>query len=355
MLVGQSVFSATSSTVGESAEQSPTDGKPEELLRQGAAEIQAGQIEVGIEKYNAALKGVQQQDKNKRSGIELLLGIAYQKAHRWQESVDKLNSAIQHNANLGYLPYSLLGFSYQQLGSWQESLAAFQQAAKIKPDDPGVQLGLGFALAMLGNPKEATEPLERAVRLNPTFAGNHFALGYAYSQNGRLDDAIREFNEAIRLAPDNFAEYLYLGEAFGKSQRYEQEITAEQQAIRLNPNSAEAYYLLGNALLGNASGTPNRLGEAASAYAKATELKPDYFDAYAGLAFVDVELERWSDSWKALQAAERFNGSNNFASYSGLAISYQPFGLWQRSTDSASQAIKLKPDCVECYWSACLW
>ncbi len=344
MLSGSGVSSVASSAVGESAAQSSAGANPDDLLRQGEAAIQAGQVEVGIEKYKTALNEVQQQDKRKRSAIELLLGITYQKARQWQESVDALNAAIQDNANFGYLPYSLLGFAYRGLGRWQDSLAAFQQADKLKPDDPGVQEGLGYALTALGRPKEAIEPLEKAVRQNPAFAVNHFALGIAYSQNGQLDDAIKEFNEAIRLAPDNFAAYLYLGEAFGRSLRNEQEITAEQQAIRLNPKSAEAY-----ALLGNAYRATNGLREAASAYAKAAELKPDYFDAYAGLAFVDVELEKWSDSWKALQALERLNGSTNFAAYHALAISYRTFGLWQRTVDSASKAVKLKPDCAECY------
>ena len=346
MLAGCGVSSAASSTVGEPVARSSAGANPDDLLRQGAAAIQAGQIEVGIEKYKAALDEVQQQDKRKRSAIELLLGIAYQKARRWQESVDALNAAIQDNADLGYLPYSLLGFSYQALGRWQDSLVAFQQAAKLKPDDPGVQEGLGSALAVLGKPKEAIEPLEKAVRQNPTVAVNHFALGFAYSQNGRFDEAIKEFNEAIRLAPDNFAVYLYLGEAFGKSLRSQEEITAEQQAIRLNPKSPEAYFLLGTAY-----GATNRLSEAASAYARAIDLKADYFDAYAQLAFVDVQLGRLPEAWNALQGLSRTNGTSwNYASYSALASCYRTFGLWQRTVDSASEAVKLRPDCAECYW-----
>ena len=116
--------------------------KPEELLLQGAAAIRTGQIEVGIDKYKAALDQIQQQDKGKRSAIELQLGIVYQKAQRWQESADALKAAVRDNPNLGYLPYSLLGFAYMGLGRWQNSLVAFQQAAKLKPDDAGVQVGL---------------------------------------------------------------------------------------------------------------------------------------------------------------------------------------------------------------------
>ncbi len=338
--------SAAPPTANNPAAQSSAIGNPDELLRQGAAAVQAGQLEVGIEKYKAALDTVQQQDKRKRSAVELLLGIAYQKDRRWQESADALNAAIRDNSNLGYVPYSLLGLSYQQLGRWRDSLAAFQQAAKLKPDDAGIQLGLGSALAALGKSKEAIGVLEKDVRQNPTFAANRFALGFAYSQSGQVNEAIKEFKEAIRLAPDNFAPYLYLGEAFGKSSRSEQEITAEQQAIRLNPKSAEAYYLLGTAY-----GATNRLVEAAAAYVKAIDLKPDYFDAYAQLAFVDVQLGRLTEAWNALQGLSRVNGTSwNYASYSALASCYQTFGLWQRTVDSASEAVKLRPDCAECYW-----
>ena len=316
----------------------------QDFLRQGATALQAGQTDLAIEKYKAALQAAPSGTAN-RSAVEFLLGIAYGKAGRWKESVDALNAAIRDNSSLGYLPYSLLGFSYQRLGRWQDSLAAFQRAAKLRPDDAGVQAGLGAALVVLGKPEEAVQPLEKAVHLNPTFAANYFSLGLAYSKSDRLDAAIKEFDEAIRLDPHNAFAYLYLGEALGKSRRYQEEIAAEQQANRLNPKSAEAYYLMGTAY-----GASNRLSEAASAYAKATELKPDYFDAYAGLASADVQLQRWQDSRKALQASEHLNGSTNFAAYSNLAISYQRFGLWQRAVASAAEAVKLKPDCSDCYW-----
>ncbi len=58
-----------------------------------------------------------------------------------------------------------------------------------------------------------------------------------------------------------------------------------------------------------------------------------------------------TDSWKTLQTLERLNAiSTNHVSYVALAISYQTFGLSQRTVDNAIQAIKLKADCVECYW-----
>ena len=344
-LVGCGTSTAASPNPTAQPIPSSARGNPEELLRQGAGALKSGQPDLAIEDYKAALEAAPP-DPAKRGLIEFVLGIAYQKAQRWQESADTLNAAIRDNDHLGYLAYSLLGFSYQHLGRWQEALGSFQQAAKLKPDDAGIQMGLGSALAMLGRPKEAIEPLEKAVRQNPTFAGNHFALGYAYSQDGQLDKAIKELNEAIRLAPDNFAAYLYLGEAFGKSRRYDQEITAEQQAIRLNPKVPEAYYLLGTAY-----GATQRDREAADAYGKAVELKLDYFEANVGLAGEDIQLGRATDAWHALQSIDLpHTRSTNDAAYLTLAFCYQSFGLWQRAADAAGKALTLKADCFRCHW-----
>jgi CHAT domain-containing protein/Tfp pilus assembly protein PilF len=346
VLAGCGTSTAASPTPQVRTIQSSASGSPEDLVRQGAAAVQAGQIEIGIEKYKAALNGVQQQERSKRGGIELLLGIGYQKAHRWQESVDALNAAIQDNGKLGYLPYALLGFSYQQLGRWQDSLVAFQQAAKLKPDDAGVQAGLGAALTVLGRPREGIEPLEEAIRLDPTFAGNHFALGLADSQSGHLDAAIKEFREAIRLNPDNAPAYLYLGEAFAKSKRSDDEIAAEQAAIRLNPKVPEAYYLLATAY-----GATRREREAADAYRKAVELKPAYLEAKAGLAFTDIQLGRTSEAWQVLQSIDlNQTQSTNYVAYLSLAVVYSDFGQWQHEIDSAGRATSLKQDCVECHW-----
>jgi tetratricopeptide (TPR) repeat protein len=327
------------------ARQSSARGKPGELVTQAAAAVQAGQSEIAIEKYKAALDEVQQQDKLKRGTIELSLGITYQKAGRWQESADALNAGIRDNQTLGYLPYALLGFSYSQLGRWQESLIAFQQAAKLNPDGIGVQAGLGAALTALGKPREAIKALQKAVSANPTLAINHIDLGMAYSQGGQLDGAIREFNEALRLEPSNALAYLELGEAFGKKKQFDDEIAAELHAISLNPKLAQAHYLLGTAY-----GVTNRLPEAAAEYAEAADGKADYLDAYAGLALVDNQLQRRLDSLKALQAVERLDGtSTNYAAYLSLANSYQTFNLWQQTVNSASRAISLNPECVLCY------
>jgi tetratricopeptide (TPR) repeat protein len=243
VLAASRALLAAGPTGREPTIQPSTRGNPEELLRQGAAALQAGQTELAIQDYKAALDAAPQ-DPAKRGMIEFVLGIACQKAQRWQESAEALSAAVRDNRQLGYWPYLL--------------------------------------------------------------------LGVAYRQTGRLDDAIREFRRAVDLQPDNALAYVGLGNAFEKS---------------------------------------NRLPEAAAEYAKAVELKPDYLDAYAGLASVDIQLQRLPDSWKALQAVERLNWtSTNYVAYEALATSYQTFGQWQWSVNSATKAVTLKPECAECYW-----
>src|SRR5262245_25207269 len=53
--------------------------KPEELVSQGAAALQAGQTKLAIQDYNAALAAAPQ-DPAKRGMIEFGLGIAYGRA-----------------------------------------------------------------------------------------------------------------------------------------------------------------------------------------------------------------------------------------------------------------------------------
>jgi tetratricopeptide (TPR) repeat protein len=66
---------------------------------------------------------------------------------------------------------------------------------------------------------------------------------------------------------------------------------------------------------------------------------------------VDILLRRLPDAREALQAVASLNGkSTNYSAYLNLASCYQTFYLWQSAVDSSNEAIKLKPDCVECYW-----
>jgi tetratricopeptide (TPR) repeat protein len=139
MLIGCRTSSSVPPVAREPAGQSSPKGTTCELVRQAAAAVQAGQFDLGIAKYIAALNGVQQQDKLRREAIEGSLALAYQKAGRWQESVDAINTYVRDSQGLDYLPYVLLGHSYARLERWQESLEAFQRAAKLKPDGVWVQ------------------------------------------------------------------------------------------------------------------------------------------------------------------------------------------------------------------------
>src|SRR5216684_5399747 len=91
LLVACAASSTGSTTARAPTDQSSTRGSPEELLRQGAAALQSGQAELAIEDYRAALTAAPREPA-KRGLIEFVLGIAYQKAQRWQESADTLNA-----------------------------------------------------------------------------------------------------------------------------------------------------------------------------------------------------------------------------------------------------------------------
>ena len=296
--------SAASPPASEPASQLPPGVTYEDLVRQAQAVLRAGQTALAIEKYRIALNAARQERATSKAGaIELLLGIAYQKDHRWREAADELNAAIRDNDQLGYVPYSLLGLSYQQLGRWKESLEAFQQAAKLKSDDAGVQAGLGAALIALGNPEQALPPLEKAVHLNPGFAASHFALGVAYSQGGQFEAAIREFREVVRLQRNNFWAYVNLADAFGRSGRFQEEIIAAQQAIRLNPDAARPYYLLGTA-----HWATGQVDEARKDYHNALAINPNYSAALYGLGVVAESSGDIEGAQNYLNAAYRSSG-----------------------------------------------
>ncbi len=82
------------------------------------------------------------------------------------------------------------GIRNSQAGLYDQALQAFDQALKLKPNDPALITYKGIVYYAKGNNAKAMQLFEEAIKLNPNF-------GRAYYQRAMVHQAQEKFSEAI--------------------------------------------------------------------------------------------------------------------------------------------------------------
>lgn len=150
--------------------------------------------------------------------------------------------------------------------------------------------------------------------------------------------------------------------------RQKENIATARQQVASTPDSAEAHFALGEAYR-NAEGPDAE--RALESYKRAILLKPDYAEAYKGLAWAYGTLNQHEQQINALEQAVRLN-PNDAEAYCKLGDAYNTFDIGRRvppfptsgevkmavdrhekkvelAVGAYERAIKIKPDFAEAY------
>lgn len=228
-----------------------------------------------------------------------------------------LRRGVEQVANPTEL-WTALGKLLVGQGRSQEAGAAFQEASRLKPDDPLPILELAALHESLARSAmqasdqaladsywaSAYDGYRRALELNPqrvrpyTGLGQYYrnakdwpaavaiyqqglaalpnepwltlGLAQTYSESGDTDTALPYYQEALRLQPQHPFFHTQVGNAFSRLQRWDEAIAAYRAALEIDPQQHAASYALGEAL--------ERTGEidgAVEIYRRLVEQAPD--------------------------------------------------------------------------------
>src|SRR5205814_3027345 len=92
------------------------------------------------------------------------------------------------------------GYTAQQAGQLEEARARFAEVVRLAPQIPEGREALGAILLELSRPADAIAQLEAAARLKPNDQGIESNLAYAFAQSGQPARAMPHFEAALRLA-----------------------------------------------------------------------------------------------------------------------------------------------------------
>ena len=168
-------------------------------------------------------------------------------------------------------------------GDVPRSREAFEEALRLKPDDPEALNGLGLALERAGALAEAVARFKRATEVAPEKWSYRFNLAHAEGRLNQWDLAIADYREAIRLSPDDYPTQYNLALALHKKGDEPAAITEYQKAIQLAPGEPSFYLSLGVSLE-----RVGRNAEAVKAYQQYLDLAPNADDAARVKEHVEV-------------------------------------------------------------------
>lgn len=145
------------------------------------------------------------------------LGLMYYQTNKDTEAVQAFQQAIRLKSEL-FVPNFFLGLEYVRQKRFNEATAYLKHAARSKPDDAQVLIGLGEAYSGLGDKRLAIWSYAKATEIQPDNADAWYRLGVGYLQQVEADARIlltryKDSGYTQALVAENFAEQRAFNEA----------------------------------------------------------------------------------------------------------------------------------------------
>jgi tetratricopeptide (TPR) repeat protein len=143
---------------------------------------------------------------------------------------------------------------------------------------------------------------EAALNLKPDDYDATLAKGRALWIQGNAEAAYPVLNDLIKGAPQEGEAYPYFAELLIGTGKNDEAIKLLRKGIQVAPEDARLRVMLGKLL------PPG--DEAAKLFKDATDLRQDYFDAYAGAGRLQLRLRQLDDAEKSLRKALTLNAKD---------------------------------------------
>ena len=91
------------------------------------------------------------------------------------------------------------GIKHSQAGRYDQALQAFDQALKLKANDPALITYKGIVYYAQGQNDRALKEFEAAIKLNPSFGRAYYQRGMIYEKQEKYDQALADLKKAKSL------------------------------------------------------------------------------------------------------------------------------------------------------------
>jgi tetratricopeptide (TPR) repeat protein len=263
-------------------------GDPEALFRYGLALSGDGKLDQAADAFEKVVRA--QPDK---SAPRLALAMA-----RAAEGDERAIPAFEEAARLSPEDPSVrarFAAFLWQIGKNAEGNSRMEEALLLAPQEPSLHAAYGRALYLQEKYTDAIAELQRADALGGANVQVLYLLGNAEWEAGKTGDAVATFEKAVSADPSRVGPAYDLGRLLVWLGRPDEAIPRLEKAASLDPSSAPIRVDLGRAE--EAAGRPEE-GEAA--YRKAIALDPDASGAHFALGRLLVRSGRRAEGQREL-------------------------------------------------------
>jgi cytochrome c-type biogenesis protein CcmH/NrfG len=145
--------------------------------------------------------------------------------------------------NLGLFYQNVI--SLQVTGAYDNAKAAFDQAGKLAPRNPDIDLYRAKLEMLNKNNDAAITIIKAALEKKPNFVNGIFLLAQLEAASGNTDEAIAGLEAAVSRDPRNASLYLALGIFKYDNKDYQGAVSALERSITLDSSVPNTRYLLG--------------------------------------------------------------------------------------------------------------
>ncbi len=207
-------------------------------------------------------------------------------------------------------------------------------ALSITPDFAPLLEDLGSIQALAENYEEAIVSFRRAIQIDPRLTGAHKKLAQALVACGRNDEIDEAFESY--LDHDDDAALVAAGAEHWRANRLSEAETTLTKALRKNPNNVDAMRFLAMVY----HGQNKKLNDAEALLRRATDIAPDFHQAYGNLGRVLIDNGKWEDAIKCYKKLVTLQPEDDTA-WAGIGRSYTLSGSIDKSIGAYEQSLAI--------------
>jgi tetratricopeptide (TPR) repeat protein len=176
----------------------------------------------------------------------------------------------------------------------------YQEARKHPDSSVPALVGLGRVALLARDEDKARGFLDEALSLEPRHAEALTLRGLLHERLGERAAALELYHRAVEADPGAADTRLYFGRALLEEGKLSAAEVQLQAVLHLRPDDPLGYHLLGCVFLSG-----GRRADAALRFARATEIDPEFADAYEALGEQLIELGRKDEAARVLRQGVR--------------------------------------------------
>jgi tetratricopeptide (TPR) repeat protein len=271
-------------------------------------------------------------------------GNAYYQLKDYEKALYELDIAMTQ----GYKPldvYTVRSMAKYDKNDLDGALADFHEGLKLDPNNLTFLVGVADINFRKGNFKESLAAFQLALAQAPQNADLYYSVARVQSSLGNVQGQASAAEEAVKRNTRFIGDaYFLLGDAYRQLRRHTDAADAFERSINVKPDNLEAYRSLADVYR-----SLSRFNDAIDVTKKGLRLFPNNGTLYTDISWYYSLADRNQEAIEAAKAGVQLLPTQSLA-YTNLCRAYNDTGQYQLAMNACNAALRISPDDGETYF-----